>query len=116
MATSPTTNEIAQVVYRNMDSQALRLIKENYPQHNKKYYVIEFSYCDQNDVPKEARHFKRFSMPIDLRKLVRAIHDTDFVPFCGVTSIEFENSIKWAKATLPIDVKKNLERTETKGK
>ncbi|XP_023247431.1 uncharacterized protein LOC106635760 isoform X2 [Copidosoma floridanum] len=114
VATSPKTNEIAQVVYRNMDSQALRLIKENYPHHNKKYYVIEFPYCDPNDVPKDARHFKRFSMPDDLRKLVRAIYDADFVPFCGVHPAEFENSVKWAQMTLPIDVQKNFETTDIK--
>jgi len=115
VATSPKTNEIAPVVYRNMDSQALRLIKENYPQHNKKYYMIEFLYCDPNDIPKEARHFKRFSMPDDLRKLVRAIHDADFVPFCGVPSSDFESSVKWAKMVLPVDVKKNLASRVSKG-
>ncbi|KAJ8680618.1 hypothetical protein QAD02_016405 [Eretmocerus hayati] len=113
VATSPKTDEIAPVVYRNMDSQALRLLKENYPLRSKRYFAIQFPYCKSDDIPKEARQFKRFSMPEDLDKLVRTIHEVEYIRFFGVSNKDFVDSIKLAKIQV-VPSKKHSRNKEEK--
>lgn len=75
VATSPpSTPSSYPNVYRNVDKHLLRLLKENYPQRNKRYYALHLPYCDADDIPEEARLFRMFRVPRDLRKLVKTIH------------------------------------------
>ncbi|XP_014482953.1 PREDICTED: uncharacterized protein LOC106748683 [Dinoponera quadriceps] len=75
VATSPpSTPSSYPNVYRNVDKHLLRLLKENYPQRNKRYYALHLPYCETDDIPEEARLFKMFRVPRDLRKLVKTIH------------------------------------------
>ena len=80
-----------------MDKQALRLLKENYPQGDKYYYTLQFPYCELDSVPQEARHFKRFFLPDDLEKLVRIIHNVENIHIFGVSSRNFIEAVKVAK-------------------
>lgn len=114
IATSPSTDEIAPVIYRNMDSQALRLLKENYPRRNKRYFALQFPYCKSEDIPKEARQFKRFSMPEELDKLVRTIHEVEYIRFFGVSDKDFVDSVKLAKIQV-VPTKKRLRKTDDNG-
>ncbi|XP_001604511.1 uncharacterized protein LOC100120917 isoform X1 [Nasonia vitripennis] len=111
IATSPRTDEIAPVIYRNMDSQALRLLKENYPLRNKRYFALQFPYCKSEDIPKEARQFKRFSMPEELEKLVRTIHEVEYIRFFGVSDKDFVDSVKLAKIQV-VPTKKSFRKIE----
>ncbi|XP_011136078.2 uncharacterized protein LOC105181149 [Harpegnathos saltator] len=70
----PSTSSSYPNVYRNVDKHLLRLLKENYPQRNKRYYALHLPYCDADDIPEEARLFRMFRVPRDLRKLVKTIH------------------------------------------
>lgn len=75
VATSPpSTPSSYPNVYRNVDKHLLRLLKENYPQRNKRYYSLHLPYCETDDIPEEARLFRMFRVPRDLRKLVKTIH------------------------------------------
>ena len=97
-----------------MDGQALRLIKENYPRRNKRYYAIQFPYCKSDDIPKEARHFKRFLMPEELDKLVRTIHQVDYIRYYGVSDRDFVDSIVLAKMQV-IATERSSPSTEENG-
>ena len=79
-----------------MDNHALRLLKENYCRRNKRYYVVQFPYCNDDDIPAEARLFRRFDMPQELDKLIRNIYGVDRVRFFGVNKRQFEESIESA--------------------
>ncbi|XP_011500596.1 PREDICTED: uncharacterized protein LOC105364382 isoform X2 [Ceratosolen solmsi marchali] len=111
IATSPQTDEIAPVIYRNIDNQALRLLKENYPRRNKRYYALQFPYCKANDIPKEARQFKRFTMPEELDKLVKTVHEVEYIRFFGVSDKDFVDSIKLAKLQI-VKTERNFQAVE----
>ncbi|XP_032666687.1 uncharacterized protein LOC116842091 isoform X2 [Odontomachus brunneus] len=84
VATSPpSTPSSYPNVYRNVDKHLLRLLKENYPQRNKRYYALHLPYCDTEDIPEEARLFKMFRVPRDLRKLVKTIHGIGYLRLCS---------------------------------
>ncbi|XP_033229384.1 uncharacterized protein LOC117180896 isoform X2 [Belonocnema kinseyi] len=98
IASSPYPSETnVPVIYRNMDKQALRLLKENYPQGDKNYFSLQFPYCELESVPQEARHFKRFFLPDDLEKLVKTIHNVESIEIFGVSSRNFIEAVKVAK-------------------
>ncbi|KAG7197800.1 hypothetical protein KM043_001614 [Ampulex compressa] len=97
VATSPPMKGSVSLIYRNVDNHVLRLLKENYPQRNKKYYVVQFPYCDPDDLPEEARCFKRFYMPEELLKLVKTIHTARYGGRVAASGKEFIESINAAK-------------------
>ncbi|XP_058807442.1 uncharacterized protein LOC131673451 [Phymastichus coffea] len=97
IAASPQTGETASVVYRNMDTQALRLLKENYPRRNKRYYVVHFPYCKEEDIPREAQLFEQFMMPEELDKLVKTVHEVEYIRFFAASEKDLVDSIKLAK-------------------
>jgi hypothetical protein len=98
-----------------MDSQALRLLKENYPRRNKRYYALQFPYCTPENIPKEALQFKRFLMPEELDKLVKTVHEVEYIRFFGVSDKDFIDSIKLAKLQI-VQTEKHCQTTEENGK
>ena len=97
-----------------MDSQAIRLLKENYPRRNKRYYALQFPYCKSDDIPREARQFKRFKMPEELDKLVRTIHEVEYIRFFGVSEKDFVDSVKLAKLQV-VPTERTSKTTEENG-
>ncbi|XP_015108561.1 uncharacterized protein LOC107035591 [Diachasma alloeum] len=67
------------VIYRNVDNHALRLLKENYSHRNKRYIAVELPYCTSDEIPEEARLFKKLRLPESLDKLVKYLHNIEFV-------------------------------------
>lgn len=75
-----------------MDNHALRLLKENYSLRNKRYVSIELPYCSSDEIPEEARLFKKLALPDNLDKLVRYLHDINFAPcFTGPSQFLIES-------------------------
>ncbi|XP_029175793.1 uncharacterized protein LOC114944172 [Nylanderia fulva] len=91
------------IVYRNVDNHLLRLLKENYPQRNKRYYTIQLPYCKPNRIPEEARLFKKFHLPKDLKRLVKTIHGIGCLQFITSSDNELLESIKCAMMTVSED-------------
>ncbi|XP_012278230.1 uncharacterized protein LOC105698504 isoform X2 [Orussus abietinus] len=117
VATSPPPSDAAvPVIYRNMDNHALRLIKENYPRRNKRYYAIQLPYCETDDIPEEARYFKRFNIPEDLNKFVRTVHGVHYPSVGCVSAKSLHESIKTAKVEIsrrePPKILRTAEETE----
>lgn len=84
------------IIYRNVDNHLLRLLKENYPQRNKRYYAIHLPYCKPDHIPEEARVFKKFRLPENLTKLVKMIHGIGCLRFLAASDRELLESIKYA--------------------
>ncbi|XP_063983458.1 uncharacterized protein LOC135165771 [Diachasmimorpha longicaudata] len=93
---SPTLGAVSvPVIYRNVDNHALRLLKENYSHRNKRYIAIELPYCTPDDIPEEARLFKKFRLPENLDKLVKHLHNVEFTK-CTISSQPLIESINLA--------------------
>ncbi|XP_043274478.1 uncharacterized protein [Venturia canescens] len=104
IATSPPSGgKVVPHIYRNVDNHALRLLKENYPRRNKRYFVVQFPYCKRDDLPEEARLMRRFEMPGELEKFVRNIYAVDRIRLFGVSGVEFAEAIKVAMVQIPRD-------------
>ncbi|EZA50051.1 hypothetical protein X777_11715 [Ooceraea biroi] len=117
VATSPTTSVKSDaIVYRNVDNHLLRLLKENYPQRNKRYYAVHLPYCKPDHIPEEARVFKKFRMPEDLMKLVRTIHGISCMQFLTASDRELLESIRYATTKIYEDgaggATRNTEETD----
>ncbi|XP_011704676.1 PREDICTED: uncharacterized protein LOC105459973 [Wasmannia auropunctata] len=119
VATSPPptfAKSDATIVYRNVDNHLLRLLKENYPRRNKRYYAIHLPYCKPDHIPEEARLFKKFRIPEDLTRLVKRIHGIVCLGFYGSSSEELLESIRFATAKISEDeaasAMKNTEETD----
>ncbi|XP_018397952.1 PREDICTED: uncharacterized protein LOC108775972 [Cyphomyrmex costatus] len=118
VVTSPPTSAKfdATIIYRNVDNHLLRLLKENYPRRNKRYYAIHLPYCKSDHIPEEARLFKKFRIPEDLARLVKTIHDIACLRFLTPSDRELLESIKFATAKISEDetssVIKNTEETD----
>ncbi|GAB1866897.1 SEFIR domain-containing protein [Camponotus japonicus] len=84
------------IIYRNVDNHLLRLLKENYPQRNKRYYAIYLPYCKSDHIPEEARLFKKFRLPENLTKLVKTIHGIGCLRFLTASDTELLESIRCA--------------------
>ncbi|KAI4486498.1 PREDICTED: uncharacterized protein LOC106791229 isoform X1 [Polistes canadensis] len=98
IVTSPPSNKHIPIKYENIDSYILQLIRENYGQRNKRYYILQLPYCKPTDLPDEAQRFQRFRMPEELAKLVRTVHQVDYVTFFGLSNKEeLLESIKLAQ-------------------
>lgn len=115
VATSPpASNYKVTSIYRNVDNHALRLIKENYPKRNKRYLAVQLPYCKTTDIPEEAKYFKRYNIPDDLDKLVRSVHNVEFVRFFGISNNELVHSVNLAKLqTSPSDTEECKITKET---
>lgn len=118
VVTSPPTSAKfdAAIVYRNVDSHLLRLLKENYPRRNKRYYAVQLPYCKLDDIPEEARLFRKFRIPEDLTRLVKTIHGIACLRFFASSSQELLECIKFAAAKISEDetasATKNTEETD----
>lgn len=62
---------------------------------------MQFPYCNRDDLPEEARLFRRFDMPQELDKLIRNIYGVDRVRFFGAANKEFLESVKQAMTEIP---------------
>ncbi|KYN18224.1 hypothetical protein ALC57_09471 [Trachymyrmex cornetzi] len=117
VVTSPPTSAKfdATIIYRNVDNHLLRLLKENYPRRNKRYYAIHLPYCKSDHIPEEARFFKKFRVPEDLARLVKTIHGIACLRFLTASNRELLESIRFATAKISEDeassVIKNIEET-----
>lgn len=118
VATSPRVTSVKSettIVYRNVDNHLLRLLKENYPQRNKRYYAVHLPYCQPEHIPEEARLFKKFRMPEDLTKLVRTIHGIGCARFLTASDRELLDSIRYATTKIFEDginrATRNIEET-----
>ncbi|XP_011863379.1 PREDICTED: uncharacterized protein LOC105559583 [Vollenhovia emeryi] len=102
VVTSPPTSvkSDATIIYRNVDNHLLRLLKENYPRRNKRYYAVHLPYCKSDDIPEEARLFKKFCIPEDLTRLVKTIHGIVCLRFFPSSDQELLESIKFATAKI----------------
>ncbi|CAG5094910.1 Protein of unknown function [Cotesia congregata] len=99
VVTSPSLKDTnIPIIYRNIDSHALKLIKENYSWNSKRYITIEFPYCKSSDIyiPEEAAVFKKFIIPENLEKLIHCIHNTDYIQFYDVSNKNLLESIEIA--------------------
>jgi len=105
VVTSPPTSakSDATIVYRNIDNHLLRLLKENYPRRNKRYYAIHLPYCKPDHIPEEARLFKKFRVPEDLTRLVKTIHGIVCLRFFASSDHELLESIRFATAKISED-------------
>ncbi|XP_015175205.1 PREDICTED: uncharacterized protein LOC107065755 isoform X1 [Polistes dominula] len=87
--TSPPFNKHISMKYENVGSYILKLIREDFKQRNKRYYILQLPYCKPTDLPKEAQcfqHFQRFHMPEELAKLVKTVHRYNCVTFFGLSN------------------------------
>ena len=115
--TSPPTSAKfdATIIYRNVDNHLLRLLKENYPRRNKRYYAIHLPYCKSDHIPEEARLFKKFRIPENLNRLVETIHGIACLRFLTASDRELLESIRFATTKISEDeassVIKNIEET-----
>lgn len=102
VVTSPLVSSVKSdiIIYRNVDNHLLRLLKENYPRRNKRYYAIQLPYCKPNRIPEEARIFKKFHLPEDLTRLVKTIHGIGCLRFLTTSDSKVLESIKCATMTL----------------
>ncbi|KMQ95170.1 hypothetical protein RF55_4630 [Lasius niger] len=99
VATSPSMSSAKSdttIVYQNVDNHLLRLLKENYPRRNKRYYAIQLPYCKPDHIPEEARLFKKFRLPEDLTRLVKTIHGISCLRFLATSDTELLESIRCA--------------------
>ncbi|XP_036142679.1 uncharacterized protein LOC105840082 isoform X2 [Monomorium pharaonis] len=119
VVTSPPTsaNSDATIIYRNVDNHLLRLLKENYPRRNKRYYAVYLPYCKPDHIPEEARVFKKFRIPEDLTRLVKMIHGIACLRFFTSSNHELLESIRFATAKISEDeatsaIVKNTEETD----
>nr|XP_012216261.1 PREDICTED: uncharacterized protein LOC105668447 isoform X1 [Linepithema humile] len=116
VATSPPTSAKSDttIIYRNVDNHLLRLLKENYPQRNKRYYAIHLPYCKSDHIPEEARLFKKFHMPEELTKLVKTIYGIGCLQYFAASDGEFLESIKFATIMFEDEpsATKNIEETD----
>ncbi|XP_029662622.1 uncharacterized protein LOC115235160 [Formica exsecta] len=99
VATSPSMSSAKSdttIVYQNVDNHLLRLLKENYPQRNKRYYVIHLPYCKPDHIPEEARLFQKFRLPKNLTRLVKTIHGISCLQFLTASDRELLESIRCA--------------------
>lgn len=115
IVTSPPANKNSvPTIYENIDNYALQLIKENYGQRNKRYYILQLPYCKATDLPDEAQRFQRFRMPDELSKLVRTVHNVDYVRFFGLSNKEILlESIKLAQVEMLDDGSDQKSADET---
>nr|KAF7413034.1 hypothetical protein H0235_012885 [Vespula pensylvanica] len=98
IVTSPPPNKFVSTIYENIDSYILQLIRENYGEKHKRYYILQLPYCKPTDLPDEAQRFQRFRMPEELPKLVRTVHNVDYIRFFGFSNKEvLLESIKLAE-------------------
>lgn len=72
-------------------------MKENQSEKEKRYYIVQLPYCKSDDVPEETRHLRRLSLPKELPKLVKIIHNVERVKCSSVSDQEFLDSVKLAK-------------------
>ncbi|XP_047362061.1 uncharacterized protein LOC124953971 isoform X1 [Vespa velutina] len=101
IVTSPPSNKLVPTIYENIDTYILQLIRENYGQRNKRYYILQLPYCKSTDLPDEAKRFQRFRMPEELAKLVRTVHNIDYIRFFGLSNKEvLLESIKLAQVEM----------------
>ncbi|KAL6439571.1 hypothetical protein ACFW04_003990 [Cataglyphis niger] len=119
VATSPpmsSSKSDATIVYQNVDNHLLRLLKENYPHRNKRYYVIYLPYCKPDHIPEEARFFKKFHLPENLTRLVKTIHGIGCLQFFAVSDRELLESIRCATMKIFEDeassITKNIDETD----
>jgi len=84
------------IVYQNLDNFFLRLLKENYPQRNKRYYAVLLPYCKYDDIPEEARLFRKYCLPEDVMRLVEIIHGVKYIRFLMAPDNELLESIRHA--------------------
>lgn len=117
VATSPPPSSKIDttIIYRNVDNHLLRLLKENYPQRNKRYYAVHLPYCKPDEIPEEARLFRKFHLPEDLAKLVNTIHGIGCQHFLVASNGELVESIRYATVKLledEISVTKNIKETD----
>ncbi|XP_046608502.1 uncharacterized protein LOC124299344 isoform X4 [Neodiprion virginianus] len=92
---------VTRTIYRFLYDHARRLIEEDYHQNRRRYFFIEFQYCQQTDIPVEAASFKRFKMPTDLDKLVDEVHNADYsTVYTDHNARDFINSINLATRSI----------------
>ncbi|KAF7996197.1 hypothetical protein HCN44_001829 [Aphidius gifuensis] len=122
IATSPppssscdNTNS-ASTIYQNLDNHLLRLVRENYSKNNKKYMKIVFPYCSQNDIPEEARLFKKFTIPDNLDKMIRYIYQSNKLKLFGKSSKDLIANINIAMTEICFKKSTSqINNTETYG-
>ncbi|KAL2719012.1 hypothetical protein V1478_011431, partial [Vespula squamosa] len=86
IVTSPPSNKLVRTMFENIDNYILQLIRENFGLTDKKYYILQLPYCKPTDIPDDALRFQRFYMPDELAKLVKTVHNFDYVRFFGLSN------------------------------
>lgn len=118
IVTSPSKSSAKSdtIIYQNVDNHLLRLLKENYPRRNKRYYAIYLPYCKADHIPEEARVFKKFRLPEDLTKLVKTIHGIGCLQFLTASDRDLLESIRCATIRIFEDkasnTVKNIDETD----
>jgi hypothetical protein len=70
-------------------------------------------YCKSDNIPEEARLFKKFRIPQDLMKLVATIHGISCVRFLKASDNELLESIRFAIRRLYKDtITSNSDKTD----
>jgi len=64
-------------LYRDVDVIALRFLKEKFSDRNSRcsFFSVLLPYCTLQDIPNEAKHFKKFKLTKDLDKMLWFIHN-----------------------------------------
>ncbi|XP_076233101.1 uncharacterized protein LOC143178374 isoform X2 [Calliopsis andreniformis] len=93
----PPKKPVVSIIYQGNDDFLFKLIRENRFEKEKRYYVVQLPYCKPDDLPEELRHFKKFSLPKELPKLVKAIHKIEQIGCISVCDKDFLDSVKLAK-------------------
>lgn len=78
--------------------------------------VIELPYCKPDDVPEEARIFKRLILPMNLDKFVKFIHNVNYLRFFGVSNKDFIDSIDIAMMEIPQERPSSPKNAQETGK
>lgn len=75
---------------------------------------MHLPYCKPDEIPEEARLFRKFHLPEDLAKLVNTIHGIGCQHFLVASNGELVESIRYATVKLledEISVTKNIKET-----
>lgn len=114
VASPPPKKSTVSFIYCNKDNHLLKLVRENQTAKEKRYFIVQLPYCKPEDIPEETRHLKKYFLPKELARLVKAIHKIEYGGCVCVSDKEFLDSVKLAKLEmLKEDENSSREARET---
>ncbi|KAJ9576540.1 hypothetical protein L9F63_025563, partial [Diploptera punctata] len=93
-------------IFRNVDVDSLQLVKRKFSDHSSRpyFFTVLLPYCTPEDIPEEARHFRRFMLTKDLDKfrfkkqginMLKAMElaENDLSKSCNCAKLEINHNV-----------------------